>query len=226
MGYTVILNDVKKTYVFGDNSINVLQGINFSVQNGEFVLIKGPSGSGKSSLLNIIGTIDTPTEGDVILFESMKVSLLSNYERAKIRLNKIGFVYQAFHLIPYLSAIDNIELPLRLRGIKGKERRERAIKILESVGLKNRVYHKPSQLSFGEQQRVAIGRALINNPQLILADEPTGNLDKRTSSEIIELLKEICYEKNITILIASHDNDIEKSVNRITYLKDGILIEL
>lgn len=226
MGYTVILKDVKKTYVFGDNSINVLQGINFSVQNGEFVLIKGPSGSGKSSLLNIIGTIDTPTEGDVILFESMKVSLLSNYERAKIRLNKIGFVYQAFHLIPYLSAIDNIELPLRLRGIKGKERRERAIKILESVGLKNRVYHKPSQLSFGEQQRVAIGRALINNPQLILADEPTGNLDKRTSSEIIELLKEICYEKNITILIASHDNDIEKSVNRITYLKDGILIEL
>ncbi|MDP4090203.1 MAG: ABC transporter ATP-binding protein, partial [Bacillota bacterium] len=211
----------KKVYSLGKTEVNALRGVNLSIGKGEFFVLAGPSGSGKSTLLNIIGCLDYPTEGEVWL-EDMLVSEYPEKELNRIRLHHIGFIFQSFNLIPVLDVFENIELPLLIRhDISAKERRHRVNEIIEKVGLTSQIRQKPSELSGGQQQRVAVARALVTRPKVILADEPTANLDTNTGNEIIELMHEICIKEAATFIISSHDPKIIKKAGRSVYLQDG-----
>jgi len=212
------LKNVTKVYKLGNSLIYALKNISFSLNEQEFVSVIGPSGSGKSTLLNLIGALDTPTEGEIIL-DGIKLSELSENQLTKIRRYKIGFIFQFFNLIPVLTAYENIDLPLMAAGIKKSERKKRVIDLLRIVGLEDRKDHLPEELSGGEQQRVAIARALANNPTIILADEPTGNLDSATGMEIIKYLKSL---KKTTIIV-THDPEVAQMTEKIIHLKDGLI---
>lgn len=214
--------DISKVYKMGDIEVPALKGINLEMEEGEFVAIMGPSGSGKSTLMNLIGCLDTPTRGKYWL-DGREVSLLSDDELAEIRNMKIGFVFQGFNLLPRLTALENVELPLIYRGEGSRERREKAMEALARVGLENRMNHKPSELSGGQQQRVAIARALAGNPPLILADEPTGNLDSASGKEVLATLCELNRQGRSIVLI-THDADIAAQAARIVRIQDGIIV--
>lgn len=218
---TVIkIENIKKYYFVGTETVKALRGINITINKGEFVAIMGPSGSGKSTLMNIIGCLDTPTSGTYTL-NHKDVSRLSDNELAEIRNKEIGFVFQTFNLMPRYSSLENVMLPLIYAGIKKVDRKVRAEKVLASVGLEDRMNHKPNELSGGQRQRVAVARAMINNPSIILADEPTGNLDSKTSLEIMKLLSDIHSGGN-TIILVTHEEDIALYAHRIIRLRDGL----
>lgn len=214
------VSDLFKTYRTGDIEVPALRGITFKIKKGEYISIMGPSGSGKSTLMNILGCIDTPTSGSYRLDEQ-EVSTLDDEGLAKIRNRKVGFVFQTFNLLPRLTALANVELPLIYSGISRAERKEIAIEALKRVGLAERIHHKPNELSGGQSQRVAIARALVNNPSIILADEPTGNLDRATGSDIISLFQNLNSEFGVTLLIVTHDQEVGKSAKRLIQLVDG-----
>lgn len=213
---------LSKDYVMGANVVHALRGVSLSIDKGEFVAIMGASGSGKSTYMNLLGCLDSPTSGEYELAGD-KVSSLSNDALATIRNKRIGFVFQQFNLLPRTSAVDNVELPLLYAGVPATERRERAMKRLAEVGLGTRTDHHPAQLSGGQQQRVAIARALVNNPSLILADEPTGALDSRTSIEIMALLQKLNRE-GMTIVMVTHEQDIAAFATRIITFRDGVVV--
>jgi putative ABC transport system ATP-binding protein len=214
------LQDITKVYLMGKRELTVLSGVNIHIERGELVAIMGPSGSGKSTMLNLIGCLDTPTSGSYYL-EDREVSRLNSGELAGIRGQKIGFVFQTFNLLPRLSALANVELGMRYAG--GSDR-HRAMEALDKVGLSDRAKHRPTELSGGEQQRVAIARALVKNPPLILADEPTGNLDSRSGEEIISILTSLHAEQGVTLLMITHDANIAHHCQRIIHLKDGQVV--
>jgi putative ABC transport system ATP-binding protein len=216
------LSNITKTYRMGDMDITVLSGISLKVQSGELIAIMGPSGSGKSTLMNIIGCLDRPTSG-AYHFENREISTLSDDELAAVRNGKIGFVFQTFNLLPRFSALKNVEVPLIYSGVPARLRSERAMPLLQKVGLADRMTHKPTELSGGQQQRVAIARALVNNPPLLLADEPTGNLDSRSGSEILDILTGL-NRQGVTIIIVTHDMDVAARCRRVINLKDGQII--
>ena len=216
------VQNIKKSYQMGKVIVPALRGISFDVEESEFLAVLGPSGSGKSTLLHIIGCLDRPDEGE-ILFEGINILSLTDDELAELRLKKIGFVFQFFNLLPRLTALENVKIPLTLAGISDKEADERARNLLELVGLGKRLNHKPSELSGGEQQRVAIARALINNPKLVLADEPTGNLDTKSGWEIVSLMRKLNEELGQTFIVVTHDPQVAEAADRIIYLKDGLI---
>jgi len=218
----VKVQGVKKAYRMGKVIVPALRGVSFEVREGEFLAVLGPSGSGKSTLLHLIGCLDRPDEGKIIV-DGADVLKLSDEELAELRLRKIGFVFQFFNLLPRLTAIKNVELPLIIAGVPEKEARERAKEMLRLVGLEARVSHRPIELSGGEQQRVAIARALINNPKIVLADEPTGNLDTKSGWEIVQLMKRLNEERGQTFIVVTHDPHIAETADRILYLKDGLI---
>ena len=223
-GFSLVkLVDVHKIYKLGEVEVHALRGVNLEVERGEFVAIVGPSGSGKSTLLNMIGAMDRPTKGQVFI-EGQDITKMSDKERAKLRLEKIGFVFQQYHLIPWLPAIKSVEIPLMIAGVPPKERRKRAEALLHEVGLGDRMWHKPSELSGGEQQRVAIARALANEPEILLADEPTGNLDTKTGAEIVKLIRRLNEEKGVTCIIVTHDLEVAAAARRVLYLRDGRIV--
>jgi len=213
------IEDLWKTYQMGAEEIHALRGVSFNIQRGGYVAIMGPSGSGKSTMMNLIGCLDTPSKGKYFL-NTRLVSDMDDDELAHIRNKEIGFVFQTFNLLPRASALHNVELPLIYNGTPSHERKERAIKALQSVELGERLYHRPNELSGGQRQRVAIARALVNNPSLILADEPTGNLDSATSSEIMQLFDAL-YERGNTIILVTHESDIANHAHRVIRLLDG-----
>jgi putative ABC transport system ATP-binding protein len=217
------LTNVTKIYKMGENEIKALSGVNLTINSGEFISMVGPSGSGKSTILNIIGCIDTPTSGKVII-DGEDVSSLNDRGLTKIRLNKIGFIFQQFYLIPTLNALENIELPMKEAKIPREKRRKKAISLLSQVGLSERKKHYPSQLSGGEQQRVAIARSLANSPSMILADEPTGEIDSETSEKIVGLLRKLNTEENLTLIIVTHDLKIAGYADRMITLEDGKIV--
>jgi putative ABC transport system ATP-binding protein len=217
------LQNVVKTYTIGDSEVRALRGVTYSVEEGDFMAIMGPSGSGKSSLMNILGCLDKPTSGKYFL-EGQDVSLLNKDELARIRNQKIGFVFQTFNLLSRTTALENVELPLLYTSAHSKERHERALSALDSVGLRDRAKHKTNQLSGGEQQRIAIARALLNSPTLILADEPTGNLDTKTSNEIMDIFTKLNVEKGITMVMVTHEPDIACYARKRIYVRDGRII--
>lgn len=216
------LQNVGKAYQIDSQNLQILKGINLEVKKGDFIAIMGPSGSGKSTLMNIIGCLDTPTSGKVI-FENRDVSQLSETELAQIRNQKVGFVFQTFNLIPRTTALANVELPLIYKGIPATERTVLAKKVLEQFGLGPRILHFPNQLSGGEQQRVAISRALVTQPLIILADEPTGNLDSKTGEEIIKIFQSLNKAGN-TIILVTHDKDIADRAKKIIKIHDGQIV--
>jgi putative ABC transport system ATP-binding protein len=216
------IHNVKKSYHMGKVVVPALRGVSFNVEESEFLTIFGPSGSGKSTLLHIIGCLDRPDEGE-ILVDGSNVLELSDEKLAELRLSKIGFVFQFFNLLPRLTALRNVELPLTIAGVSEKEAVEKAKEMLKFVGLENRMNHRPSELSGGEQQRVAIARALINNPKIVLADEPTGNLDTKTGWETVQLMKKLNEEKGQTFVVVTHDPHIAETADRIIHLKDGLI---
>jgi putative ABC transport system ATP-binding protein len=212
-------DDLWKTYEMGSTEVHALQGVSFSIMRNEYVAIMGPSGSGKSTLMNLIGCLDTPTKGQYWL-NGRLVSEMNDDELAHIRNKEIGFVFQTFNLLARATALHNVELPLIYSGIAGKERTERAKKSLEMVELKDRMHHKPNELSGGQRQRVAIARALVNRPSIILADEPTGNLDSQTGVEIMKLFDRLHSEGN-TIILVTHERDIAEYAHRVISIRDG-----
>ncbi len=216
----VILRDIKKSYFLTNRVIEVLRGISLEIKDGEFISLMGPSGAGKSTLLNIIGCLDVPTSGKYIL-DGIDINTLSENELSEIRNKKIGFVFQNFNLIPRLSALKNVELPLIYSKVSSAERRKRSLSLLEKVGLSDRANHLPNELSGGEQQRVSIARAIVNNPSIILADEPTGNLDSKTGKEIMEIFRSI-HKEGATIIMVTHEMSIAEYAERIITIKDGI----
>ena len=222
MNSIISLNNIQKTYFIGQVVVNALQGINLKINKNEFVVIIGASGSGKTTLMNIIGCLDTPTSGEYYLNNQL-VSGLSDDELAGIRNKEVGFVFQTFYLLPRYNALENVMLPLIYAGVNKNERMARAEAMLELVGLKDRMHHKPNEMSGGQRQRVAIARALINKPSIILADEPTGNLDSRSSYEIMLLLEKLHNEGN-TIVLVTHEPDIALFGHRIVKLRDGKII--
>lgn len=218
--HTVIeLDKIVKNYIMGIQTVRALNSVSLKILKNEYVAIMGPSGSGKSTMMNILGCLDTPTSGDYIL-NNLNVSQLFDDELAEIRNKEIGFVFQTFNLMPRYSALENVMLPLIYAGVKKKKRISRALEVLEMVGLSDRVEHKPNELSGGQRQRVAVARALVNSPSIILADEPTGNLDSKTSLEIMKLFEEI-HDKGNTVIIVTHEEDIAKHCHRIIRLMDG-----
>jgi len=217
------LLDLEKQYLMGNVPVDALCGINLSVEHGEFIAILGPSGSGKSTMLNMIGGLDKPSKG-IVKIDGVDLTTLNDSKLAKIRL-KIGFVFQFFNLIPRLNARENVELPMSIQGISRTERRERAEKLLETVGLKDRIEHKPSELSGGERQRVAIARALANNPDFLLLDEPTGNIDSKTANELLKLISDLNSEKNVAMVMITHDNNIARYAKRQIHLLDGKIVK-
>ncbi len=216
------LEEITKVYPMGKRELTVLRGVNLDIEQGELVAIMGPSGSGKSTMLNLIGCLDKPTSGSYYL-EDREVSRLSSNELARVRGEKIGFIFQTFNLLPRISALANVELGLKYSD-KGNHYRDRALAALDKVGLSDRAHHRPTELSGGEQQRVAIARALVKNPPLILADEPTGNLDSQSGAEIISILTSLHAEQNITLVVVTHDNNIAHRCQRIVHLKDGQIV--
>ncbi|MEM3579422.1 MAG: ABC transporter ATP-binding protein [Candidatus Bathyarchaeia archaeon] len=215
--------NLRKTYMLGKVPVEALRGVNLKVEKGEFLAVLGPSGSGKSTLLNLIGALDKPTEGKVFI-EGVDISTLNDNQLADLR-RRIGFVFQFFNLIPRLTAKQNVELSMAIAGLSKDQRRKRAEELLEIVGLKERMNHKPTELSGGEQQRVAIARALANNPAFLLMDEPTGNIDSKTANEIIGLVKRLNEEKNVTIIMVTHDQRLAKEAARIVRMLDGAIVE-
>jgi len=211
-----------KTYAMGRRSLEVLRGVDLAVARGEFLALRGASGAGKSTLLHLIGGLDLPDAGE-ILFKNQNLAKFSESELTQFRSRRVGFIFQAYHLLPELTALENVCLPARVARISAAQTEQRGIELLARVGLKDRTDHKPSELSGGEQQRVAIARALINEPELLLADEPTGNLDSKTGGEIIELLKALCAEKQMTLVIATHDEKVAARAERIIQLVDGLI---
>ena len=216
------LRNLQRHFKMGNEVVKALRGIDLDVEKGEYVALMGPSGSGKSTLMNILGALDTPTEGKYRL-NNQKVENLSDKELAEIRNKEIGFVFQTFNLLPRTTALENVALPLIYAGKSKSERLKKAKKILKMVGLEDRMTHQPNELSGGQRQRVAIARALVNNPSIILADEPTGNLDSTTSEEIMQLFEEL-HQKGHTIIIVTHEEDIAEHTKRIVRLKDGMII--
>ena len=214
--------NVKKRYRMGNEEVWALKGISLEIYRGEFLAIMGPSGSGKSTYFNQVGALDVPTEGKVF-FEEQSIFDLSESKQAWFRCNRIGYIFQTFNLVPVMSALQNVALPMTFQGASPDEARERATVILNRVGLGHRLDHKPFELSGGQQQRVAVARALANTPSVILADEPTGNLDTKTGTEIIALLKELNQEKGVTIITATHDPKMLDSSDRICWIRDGLL---
>ena len=221
MSAIIETNQISKTYRMGEEEVRALKSISIQIQRGEYVAFMGPSGSGKSTLMNIVGCLDTPTAGTYHLNDN-DVSDLSESELATIRNKEIGFVFQTFNLLPRYSSLDNVALPLIYAGVSRADREERALKVLESVGLGDRAGHKPNELSGGQRQRVAIARALINNPSIILADEPTGNLDSKTSYDVMELFQDL-HDQGNTIIMVTHEDDIAHYAHRIVRLKDGLV---
>ncbi|MBI1221442.1 MAG: ATP-binding cassette domain-containing protein [Bacteroidetes bacterium] len=215
------LRDIKKIYKVGDIELAALNGVNLNIEKGEYVALMGPSGSGKSTLMNILGCLDTPSSGSYKLNEQY-VSDLSEKELANIRNKEIGFVFQSFNLLPRQTALENVQLPLVYAGIKKEERMHRGEEVLAQVGLSDRQTHKPNELSGGQRQRVAVARALVNNPSIILADEPTGNLDTKTSLEIMELFEAI-HQAGNTIILVTHEEEIARRARRIVRLRDGLI---
>ena len=216
-------SDLKKTYMLGKVPVNALRGVNLKVESGDFLAILGPSGSGKSTLLNLIGALDKPSEGKMLI-EGVDVSTLSDNQLTDLR-RRIGFVFQFFNLIPRFTARQNIELPMSIAGLERSERRRRAEELLENVGLRERMNHKPAELSGGEQQRVAIARALSNNPKFLLMDEPTGNIDSKTADEIMGLIKRLNQEKDVTIIMVTHDQRLALRAKRTVQILDGVIAQ-
>ena len=213
------VDSVHKSYDLGETSVHALRGVTFSIEKGEFVSIMGPSGSGKSTLMNIIGCLDTPSEGTYFL-NQRNVGKLDEEQLAGIRNQEIGFIFQQFHLLPRSTALENVALPLKYASVQRAEQLSRAEEVLNKVGLSGRLSHKPTELSGGEQQRVAIARALVNSPSILFADEPTGNLDSKTGSEVLEIFKEL-NEKGQTIVVITHEHTIAKQSQRTITIKDG-----
>ena len=217
----ISLKSIKKTYKIGDEIIEALKDISLNIFKNEYVALMGPSGSGKSTLMNMLGCLDSPSSGEYIL-NNLSVAIMSDNDLAQVRNKEIGFVFQTFNLLPRATTLDNVALPLVYAGFSKINREKRANDVLESVGLSNRVNHKPNELSGGQRQRVAIARALVNNPAIILADEPTGNLDSKTSVEIMGLFEEI-HKKGNTIILVTHEENIAMHAHRIIRLKDGLV---
>jgi putative ABC transport system ATP-binding protein len=213
--------DLKKTYLLGKVPVEALRGVNLKVEGGDFLAVLGPSGSGKSTLLNLVGALDKPTEG-TLLIENVDVSKLNDNQLADLR-RRIGFVFQFFNLIPRFTAKENVELSMSIAGLKRAERRKRAEAMLEIVGLKERMNHKPAELSGGEQQRVAIARALVNEPRFLLMDEPTGNIDSKTAGEIIGLIKRLNTERGVTIIMVTHDQQLAAQTKKTVQMFDGVI---
>lgn len=219
------LHEVCKVYRLEEVKIEALRDVSLTVEQGEYVALMGPSGSGKSTLMNMLGCLDRPTSGSYLL-DGKEVAEMSPRDRAKLRNRKFGFVFQNFNLLARTSAVENVELPLLYtRRTSARKRRRRAIDVLDQVGLADRMYHHPGQLSGGQQQRVAIARAMVNGPAVLMADEPTGNLDSRTSREVIELFRELNRQSNITIILVTHDQDIARNAQRLLVLHDGRIVE-
>lgn len=214
--------DVKKIFRMGDEEVHALKGVNFSVHRGEYVALMGPSGSGKSTLFNMIGGLDKPNEGRVFIDE-VDIAALSTVELAWLRCHKIGYIFQTFNLIPVATALDNVMLPLLFADVQASEAQDRAVELLKKVGLGERILHKPVQMSGGQQQRIAVARALANNPAILLADEPTGNLDSVTGQQIIELLRELNKSEGVTVISATHDYKMLSVSDRIAWLTDGMI---
>jgi len=213
------MEHIVKEYVLGDQVIRALNDVTLDIWPGEFVAIMGPSGSGKSTMMNVMGCLDVPTSGTYVL-DGVEVSMLSEDELAAVRNQKIGFIFQSFNLLPRMTALENVELPMLYMGIPPRQRRERAMAALERVGLKERAYNRPNELSGGQQQRVAIARALVNQPNIILGDEPTGALDSRTTEDILALLHEL-HEQGNTIILVTHDAEVGRHAERIIRFRDG-----
>ena len=222
MSKVIEIQDVKKTYQMGDMQVAALDGVSFQVEQGEMVAITGPSGSGKSTLMNIIGCLDTPTSGSYVL-DGVDVSKMSDDAQADVRNQKIGFVFQQFNLLPRTPAIDQVELPMVYAG--APDRHQRAAQALQAVGLGERLYHRPNELSGGQQQRVAIARALVNNPSIILADEPTGNLDSKSGAEIMNIFKSLNRDKGMTVILVTHDPSIATQAEHVIRVRDGMVVQ-
>jgi putative ABC transport system ATP-binding protein len=217
----IVTRNLKREYDMGGEVVHALRGVDLTIRRNEYVAIMGPSGSGKSTLMNLIGCLDTPSAGEYWL-NGHRVSELADNELARIRNKEIGFVFQTFNLLPRASALHNVELPLVYAGMNGRERRDRSIKALQRVGLGDRMEHRPNELSGGQRQRVAIARALVNEPSIILADEPTGNLDSATSTEIMSLFEQL-YKDGQTIVLVTHEHDIAEHAHRQVHLRDGLI---
>ena len=221
MSNVIEIKDITKTYQMGDVQVAALNGVSLEIQQGEMVAITGPSGSGKSTLMNIIGCLDTPTSGAYFL-DGVDVSKMSDDEQAGIRNRKIGFVFQQFNLLPRTPALDQVELPMVYAGVTDRQTRARVA--LQAVGLGDRVHHRPNELSGGQQQRVAIARALVNNPSIILADEPTGNLDSKSGVEIMNIFKSLNREQGLTVILVTHDPGVAAQAQRAIRVKDGQIV--
>ncbi|MBK9709859.1 MAG: ABC transporter ATP-binding protein [Kouleothrix sp.] len=219
----IAVADLRKTYQMGDVEVHALQGVSFDIQRGEFVAIMGPSGSGKSTLMNLIGCLDTPTSGSYVL-DGAQVADLSGNDLSAVRAAKLGFVFQQYMLLPRQSALRNVEMPMIYRGLSGAERRRRAETALRIVGMGPRMGHRPNELSGGQQQRVAIARALVGSPAVILADEPTGALDSKTSVEIMSILQRLNREQGLTVVLVTHEADIAAYARRVLTMRDGVLV--
>ncbi|MCB9040797.1 MAG: ABC transporter ATP-binding protein [Lewinellaceae bacterium] len=217
----ISVKELTKTYIMGAAKVHALQGVSLDIQRNEFVALMGPSGSGKSTLMNLLGCLDTPTSGAYWL-NGINVSTMEDNDLAEVRNKEIGFIFQTFNLLPRLSALENVALPLVYAGVSKADRREKAMQVLDAVGLGDRVEHKPNELSGGQRQRVAIARALVNDPSIILADEPTGNLDTKTSIEIMGILEEIHRQGN-TVILVTHEPDIAEHAHRAVRLRDGMV---
>ena len=215
------ITNLTKTYKMGEEIVQALKGVSLTIEKNEYVALMGPSGSGKSTLMNLLGCLDTPSEGEYILNDNI-VSEMSDAELAEVRNKLIGFVFQTFNLLPRMSALENVALPLVYSGIGKDERLEKAARVLEVVGLADRMHHKPNELSGGQRQRVAIARALVNDPAIILADEPTGNLDTKTSIEIMSIFEKI-HKNGNTVILVTHEPDIAEYAHRIIKLRDGLM---
>lgn len=215
------IKDLRKTYIMGEMEVEALRGVDLTIAANEFVSIMGPSGSGKSTLMNILGCLDTPSSGQY-LFDSIDISSRTDDELSEIRNQKIGFIFQTFNLLPKMDALQNVELPLMYSGVEKKQRKELARKALQRLGLESRMHHKPNELSGGQRQRVAIARALVTNPGIILADEPTGNLDTKTGSEIMGIFRELHQEGN-TIILITHEPEIAEQAERGIIIRDGLI---
>jgi putative ABC transport system ATP-binding protein len=217
------LKDIHKSYRIGDSEFTVLKGIDLQIEEGEFIALMGPSGSGKSTLLNIVGCLDRPTSGQFLLL-GQEISQTSDDELARVRREELGFIFQTFNLIGRISVLKNVEVPMMLSGVTREKRKERALKLLESVGIAHRSNFSPQNISGGERQRVAIARALANNPKIIIADEPTGNLDLKNSNEVMKILSNL-YKEGRTIIMVTHNPEITENCSRVIRLRDGRILE-